>query len=46
MLSAQSQEVGAPPGLGRGRPIRVEQAQGILMAALGVLAGWYGYGSR
>jgi hypothetical protein len=29
-----------------GRPVRVEQAQGILVAALGVLAGWYGYGSR
>ncbi|MFZ1413815.1 MAG: hypothetical protein WAS73_04440 [Defluviicoccus sp.] len=27
-----------------GRPVRVEQAQGILVAALGVLAGWYGYG--
>jgi hypothetical protein len=27
-----------------GRPVRVEQAQGILIAALGVLAGWYGYG--
>lgn len=27
-----------------GRPIRIEQAQGILVAALGVLAGWYGYG--
>jgi hypothetical protein len=26
-----------------GRPVRVEQAQGILVAALGVLAGWYGY---
>ena len=25
------------------RPVRVEQAQGILVAALGVLAGWYGY---
>jgi hypothetical protein len=30
----------------RGKPVRVEQAQGILVAALGVLAGWYGYGSR
>ena len=29
-----------------GRPVRVEQAQGILVAALGVLAGWYGYGGR
>jgi hypothetical protein len=29
-----------------GRPVRVEQAQGILVAALGVLAGWYGYGRR
>jgi hypothetical protein len=27
-----------------GRPVRLEQAQGILVAALGVLAGWYGYG--
>ena len=27
-----------------GRLVRVEQAQGILVAALGVLAGWYGYG--
>ncbi len=27
-----------------GRPVRVEQAQGILVAALGVLVGWYGYG--
>ena len=27
-----------------GRPIRVEQAQGILIAALGVLAKYYGYG--
>ena len=26
-----------------GRPVRVEQAQGILVAALGVLAGWYRY---
>jgi hypothetical protein len=26
-----------------GRPVRVEQAQGILVAALGVLAGFYGY---
>ena len=26
-----------------GRPVRVEQAQGILVAALGVLAGHYGY---
>jgi hypothetical protein len=26
-----------------GRPVRVEQAQGILIAALGVLAGHYGY---
>ena len=26
-----------------GRPVRVEQAQGILVAALGVLAGRYGY---
>src|SRR5512134_1861155 len=29
-----------------GRPVRVEQAQGILVAALGVLAGFYGYGGR
>jgi hypothetical protein len=27
-----------------GRPINEKQAQGILIAALGVLAGWYGYG--
>ncbi|MCW5700538.1 MAG: hypothetical protein KIT00_11925 [Rhodospirillales bacterium] len=27
-----------------GRLVRVEQAQGIMVAALGVLAGWYGYG--
>jgi hypothetical protein len=27
-----------------GKPVRVEHAQGILVAALGVLAGWYGYG--
>jgi hypothetical protein len=26
-----------------GRPVRVEQAQGILVAALEVLAGFYGY---
>ena len=26
-----------------GKPVRVEQAQGILVAALGVLVGWYGY---
>ena len=26
-----------------GKPVRVEQAQGILVAALGVLAGYYGY---
>jgi hypothetical protein len=29
-----------------GRSVRVEQAQGILVAALGVLAGHYGYGGR
>ena len=29
-----------------GRPVRIEQAQGILVAALGVLAGYYGYGGR
>jgi hypothetical protein len=29
-----------------GRPVRVEQAQGILVAALGVLAAYYGYGGR
>jgi hypothetical protein len=29
-----------------GKPVRIEQAQGILVAALGVLAGWYGYGRR
>ena len=27
-----------------GRPVRVEQAQGILVAAMGVPAGYYGYG--
>jgi hypothetical protein len=27
-----------------GRPVRVEQAQGMLVAALGVLASFYGYG--
>jgi hypothetical protein len=27
-----------------GRPVRMEQAQGILVAALGVLAGFYEYG--
>jgi hypothetical protein len=26
-----------------GKPVRIEQAQGILVAALGVLAGYYGY---
>jgi hypothetical protein len=26
-----------------GRSVRIEQAQGILVAALGVLAGYYGY---
>ena len=29
-----------------GRPVRVEQAQGILVAALGMLASFYGYGRR
>ncbi len=29
-----------------GRPVRVEQAQGILVAALGVLMRYYGYGRR
>jgi len=29
-----------------GRSVRVEQAQGILVAALGMLAGHYGYGPR
>ena len=29
-----------------GRPVRIEQGQGILVAALGVLAGCYGYGCR
>jgi hypothetical protein len=29
-----------------GRPVRVEQAQGILVAALGMLAGYYGYARR
>jgi hypothetical protein len=27
-----------------GRSVRIEQAQGILVAALGVLVGCYGYG--
>ena len=29
-----------------GRPVRIEQAQGILVAALGGLAGYYGYAPR
>ena len=29
-----------------GRPVRAEQAQGILVAALGILAGCYGYRQR
>jgi hypothetical protein len=29
-----------------GRPVNEKQAQGILIAALGVLARYYGYGSR
>jgi hypothetical protein len=29
-----------------GRAVRIEQAQGILVAALGVLASHYGYGRR
>src|SRR5512144_355042 len=29
-----------------GRPVRIEQAQGMLVAALGMLAGFYGYGRR
>jgi hypothetical protein len=29
-----------------GRPVRVEQAQGILVAALGMLVGHYGYGKK
>ena len=29
-----------------GRPVRIEQAQGLLVAALGVLAAYYGYGGR
>jgi hypothetical protein len=28
----------------RGRPVRQEQAQGILVAALGILAAHFGYG--
>jgi hypothetical protein len=28
------------------QPLHALQAQGILVAALGVLAGWYGYGGR
>ncbi len=27
-----------------GKPINVHEAKGVLIAALGVLAGWYGYG--
>jgi hypothetical protein len=34
-----------PQGWG-GRPVRVEQAPGILVAALGVLARYYGYSGR
>jgi hypothetical protein len=29
-----------------GRPVRAEQAQGMLVAALGILASFYGYGRR
>jgi hypothetical protein len=29
-----------------GRPVRLEQAQGILVAALGVMTGHYGYGRQ
>ena len=29
-----------------GRPVRIEQAQGILVAALGMLARYHGYGGR
>ena len=29
-----------------GKPVRVEQAQGILVAALGMLASHYRYGPR
>lgn len=38
--------MGHAPGLGGPRPVRIEQAQGILVAALGVLADYYGYGGR
>ena len=31
---------------GAARPVRIEQAQGILVAALGMLAGYYGYARR
>jgi hypothetical protein len=36
--------VGDPSSWG-GRPVRQEQAQGILVAALGMLAGHLGYGA-
>jgi hypothetical protein len=36
--------MGDPPGLGR--PVRQEQAQGILIAALGVLAVRSGHGAH
>jgi hypothetical protein len=39
--AAQHARVGHPAGLGR--PVRQEQAQGILIAALGMLAAHFGY---
>jgi hypothetical protein len=41
--AAKHTGVGDAPGLG-GRPVRQEQAQGMLVAALGVLAAHHGYG--
>ena len=42
-LQRKCARVGNPAGWG-GRPVRQEQAQGILVAALGMLAGHVGYG--
>jgi hypothetical protein len=50
--SGTSSACSAPSVSGRcarawgGRPVRVEQAQGILVAALGVLVSYYGYVRR
>ncbi len=44
-IAVQPREWSMRQGWG-GRPVRIEQAQGILVAALGVLAGYYGYGKR